>query len=305
MITDNGDQKQASRLERVSRSYDRSPGPLNEQLYKALKGAPGPSRKFCPNNELLRLIVVNSVVEELERHERALQIQKKTAAKATKKKQKGIQRFSNQAIEAGRSLKLGIRDRVISFEPKLERTMPLARQICGSHRSGLGQPRTYRKIFAILVMIEMPHKIKRFLKERVCDADLPLDSRVVSGKVKLFRRTICPDKRSLSREQIDEGGLLTRLLDRKAGKPLKCFRRWDSNRKGRFYETQWAMTAHIFNQSTPDNNRPVIHHQIQPEVVMPFISWVEIGHGAFSQVYKAEIHKDYHCFKIPEVPILS
>jgi len=314
VITDLGNHMYATQLQRSRQfptSYDRSPGPLNEKLHRAMREAPGLPGKFCPNIELLRLIEEESVAMELERHERALRIRKESASKASQKKQNRVLSLPNRAIEAGRSVGSGIRNRVLSIEHRSDKTVALARQICGSQPSEGGQRRTYRKIFAILVMIEMPHKIKHFLKEGIWDEDLPLTKRVVSGQFKLFRRRtsnmLTTEKTTLSGGQKSEGGLLAHLLDRrveKPEKPLRCFRGWDSNRRGKFEEKQWAMVAPFFGRGEPGDSRPVRHYRLQPQVVLPFTLWEGVGHGgAFGQVYKVEIHKEHHSFDIPEVLI--
>src|SRR5688500_9651906 len=64
------------------------------------------------------------------------------------------------------------------------------RRICGLPRSShsnttIKPPKCYKKVFAILMMIEKPGRISRFV-EGVCDADLPLLKRLRSKPGKPF-----------------------------------------------------------------------------------------------------------------------
>jgi hypothetical protein len=137
--------------------------------------------------------------------------------------------------------------------------------------------KSFRKIFAILLLIERPFRIWKFVDEAVCDADLPLmkvPRKNRPGAFKL-RRKNAPDV------------------------PLRCFKRWKRSTVLRFEEWQWAMLAPFFAMG---ERKHVKHYILQLEVILPFTSWEKIGHGGgFGQVFKANIHPDHHNFDDFEV----
>ncbi|OIW24583.1 kinase-like protein [Coniochaeta ligniaria NRRL 30616] len=130
--------------------------------------------------------------------------------------------------------------------------------------------KTYRGIFAILVLIGRPSRIRDFVEEEVCDADLPLEA---PNKAKPWdlRRKKVPDK------------------------PLHCFSRWRHNTVKSFEERQWTVYAPFLGQ---DERRLPLFFQIPHRTVLPFTKWErKYPAGGYGQVYRAEIHPDHHAFQ--------
>lgn len=141
---------------------------------------------------------------------------------------------------------------------------------------------SFRKIFAILVVIEKTPAIVKFLDQDVNDSDLPLEpvycppsGRLISG----FRRSKAKD-----------------------GKVnIKLFRDgWSTVQKMSFEEKQWTTLAPIFERS--DEDKTVLHYSsLGGKIPLPFLKGVsreeEFEHeGGGGRVFTARIHPDHHSF---------
>ncbi|KAF4816354.1 putative cyclin-dependent serine/threonine-protein kinase [Colletotrichum siamense] len=140
--------------------------------------------------------------------------------------------------------------------------------------------KSYQKVFAILALINKVDCIESFLRENVCDADLPLEKYIKEpGK----RRKFC--------------------LRRKKGphRQLNCFSSWDQITLRNFEQYQWATIPPFFTKGERKN---VKHYVLDPSTVLPFTftkdtnskSKVKEHRGGFSLVYQADIHPDHHNF---------
>ncbi|KAK4212329.1 kinase-like domain-containing protein [Rhypophila decipiens] len=162
----------------------------------------------------------------------------------------------------------------------------LAKKICGSNRSTMCPPspkpermtdeftsahgpRTYQRIFAVLVLLEKSLRIRRFIKEKVTDRDLPLTLRLSDEK--MFRRT-----------------------DKRQSNPLACFKGWSLPAKKRFEQVQWGVKAPYFCQGSDD--RPVLRFSFDSKVILPFTFREMVGEGAHGVVFKVCIHEGHHGF---------
>ncbi|KAI0095670.1 kinase-like domain-containing protein [Nemania sp. FL0031] len=126
------------------------------------------------------------------------------------------------------------------------------------------KPRSYRKVFAVLLLIERVCKIRRFVKEAVCDADLPL--------------------------VVDTGSFSLRRKGR-LDVPLRCFKGWTQSALTQFEERQWIVLAPHFSW----RRSPVIHHDFCNGIILPFTSWTKLKRASgMGQVFKVEIHADHH-----------
>ncbi|KAI3336767.1 kinase-like domain-containing protein [Xylariaceae sp. AK1471] len=156
-----------------------------------------------------------------------------------------------------------------------------AETICGNSRStpvidGHDReiPKCYRKIFAILLLIDEPRAIRKFVREGVCDAHLPL-VKVPAGKsTKAF---------SLG---IKEGDKPIRL---------KCFNGWQRQALQRFEQRQWKVLVPFFGDERPHD---VI--QLEEDTILPFTYREHIRTGSQSKIFKVRIHTDYHNFNDDE-----
>lgn len=129
--------------------------------------------------------------------------------------------------------------------------------------------KTYRKIFAILTYIGRAPAIWHFVDEEVCDADLPLiKSSAANATNHCFK-----------------------LQGRQTTKSLRCFGDWEDGIVAKFVEHQWIFLAPSFTLS---NDPTVIHHNFQPEEILPFTHWAkEAKSGGSGEVFKASLHNDH------------
>jgi len=209
---------------------------LDHRLLIALAREPWTNRKFLPRGELDRLVTQRSMERELSR----------------------ISKHSWRS-----SVQFGVE-------------MPPGDEAAGHGQTGQGhgdastQPdgKYYQQVFAILLLIDRPQKIWSFVKEQVCDADLPLEDNMLD----LRRR-----------------GKVTTAL--------KCLR--ESFDIHRFLECQWYLLAPVFRKPNGRADQHIVASRYQ---VLPFTAWKDVGRqGGFAQVYKAEIHHDHHEFDANDV----
>lgn len=245
-----------TRKRSIPLSYDGSDGKLHGQLFHSLcvlKEAFN-GKGFIPKQQLLKLVNESAVEHELIRYEASL------------RKRHKIWRLPSTAAPA------------TADEIKAE-----ARKICGPFKQVESsekvkdehQPeqKSYQKILAILLLIEQPSKIRTFMEEGVCDADLPL--------VKGPRSNGHPGSISLCRRDDP----LT---------PLQCFKSWRHSRIIKFEEWQWALLAPFFAWGSRKN---VPHYLLPPKTILPFTKFTKIKEsGGFGQVYEALIHHEHHTF---------
>jgi len=178
-----------------------------------------------------------------------------------------------------------IRKRIRTYnfkEPKLtdDEITKLAAKICGASE----ERKSYRKILAILLLIDRPSRITHFVDEGVSDQDLPLE----------IVETL--STRPLRRRSFD----LRRRGDPLA-KPLRCFmcpRKWRKSTVERFEKYQWSLLAPFLSQDGPR----LFRFKIPDKAILPFERWERIGQqGGFSHVYEAEIHPDHHGFHVQDL----
>ncbi|KAF5008605.1 hypothetical protein FDECE_5139 [Fusarium decemcellulare] len=222
-------------------AYPQEEGKLQRRLCKTINktGVRG-GRKFLPNCQLERLVNTKSVRKALGR--------------------RGLHR-----------LRLSMSQTDIDAR---------ARQICGSSDMP-GDDRdsgtvTFKKIFAILLLIDCQSKITDFIDEQVCDDDLPLHKAWENGKRKCFRLT-------------------------RKGKEdtLKCFSKWDRGDITRFEEKQWSLLAPFFARG--DENS-LVRYNLPDDAILPFTFYEKIeSHEGLNSVFKAQIHPSHHGFGSREI----
>jgi hypothetical protein len=136
--------------------------------------------------------------------------------------------------------------------------------------------RIFRKVFALLVMVEMSSSIPHFLEEDVSDLDLSLNSVKMGGIVELYRRD--------------------------SAEPLQCFRHpgWSIVKLRNFEKDQWTLLAPFFSQG---DNGEVRHYILHDEHILPFVASDETIEanaeyfGGYAKVTMAHIHPDHHNFQ--------
>ncbi|KAI0103826.1 kinase-like domain-containing protein [Nemania sp. FL0031] len=145
-------------------------------------------------------------------------------------------------------------------------------------------PVSYRKIFAILALVEKTGAIPMLIDEGVDDAKLPLVVFKREGKFELGYKKIDPT-----------GGVSIELLH--------CFKDWTRQKKDEFRHYQWSMLAPVFEEGKYNLVRHyVIYHQNQ----LPFIHQDDTtqdseydgsnDEGGGGRVTMVNIHPHHHRF---------
>ncbi|KAK4112894.1 kinase-like protein [Canariomyces notabilis] len=135
----------------------------------------------------------------------------------------------------------------------------IVERVCGS----------FKRVFALLVLMKKAQTITEFLQEEVCDIDLPLSCEWSNEHLFLYRRT-------------------------DPGLPLACVREWYDYEIEYFTDRQWAVLAPIF----ADHQTP---YELSDHAILPFVaedsySRNEEVFGGYSSVRKVKIHPDHHRF---------
>jgi hypothetical protein len=260
-----------------SSTRERTSGILLDALIESYKDSEiGRQESFLPLTELLQLITPVSVRQELER--RDLFVDKRS--KKTSRSEMGLgARLRTQASHAV----------LLRSENKLNN---LSHHVCGE--------KPHRKLFAILIILGMPWKIKDLINASLSDADLPLDTCEVKETFYLCHR------QSLKRGEYDQQKHPTfprsRMRKAKAPHPpyIKVFQKWEESKRRDFYDKQWIVMAPYFDRGQ-DPNRPIVHHKLRSKTILPFLSYEFIGRGGFGEVFKVEIHSGHHNFNDSDV----
>lgn len=141
--------------------------------------------------------------------------------------------------------------------------------------------RTFRKVFALLVLVDSSPTIIRCLDSEhgICDQDLPLTLHRRADKLpELFRR------------------------GDKSCEPIKCFSSWSSPKLEIFYQYQWWFLAPFFS---PDDDGIVKHYILHDNHILPYIESQEQEQqlvdkmGGYGEVRMVHIHPDHHEFRDP------
>ncbi len=260
VITDLGEELAGlhqTRTDSNPTTADLTPGRLADQLSLARY-----KHRFVPLGQLQRLINTDAVEQQLEKLERSLLKRVKhlmRPASTRDKLQDGLQ------AEARRICGKGDQSCPVYYNKRDSEVDPSPQ---------LPSEKRFQKIMAILLLIDRPSKIRLFVKEGVCDADLPLA---------WVQTTSYPHKRWALRRRKDHD---TRL---------RCFDNWSQLRLDQFERTQWAVHVPFFARR-PDDPKKVQHYDLPDRVVMPWAVFETHARGGSSQVYKSEIHPEHHNF---------
>ena len=259
IITDLGHRQHAlyvlkSQRQSNNSNQDNNGLSLKEQLRLATIPVPsfgGPQGSgFIPIGQLIELINESSIQQTFRRSNSGLRLSKKNApSKKTK--------LPSEAV----------------------------RKICGSDQSR--EPSTsekdlhpiniFRKIFAILVLIDKPRYIEKFIEDGICDAHLPLG--IYNTRTILSKSWLCRN-------------------DTSTAVRLRCSEKWSNNSIRQFYKSQWIVLSPFFKLE--DDGKPR-HLKVPNDAVLPFESIEHAGKGGFGDVYKIRIHPDHHNFSSSEV----
>jgi hypothetical protein len=158
-----------------------------------------------------------------------------------------------------------------------------AEVVCGEtevmHR-GKVKIRTFRKVFALLVIVETTSSLPLFIEEDVSDLDLPLISIQDQGSSRLCRRDISGEPSPI---------------------PLACFQQpvWSPVKLRNFQEYQWKLLAPFFSRG---NDGDIKHYALQDQHILPFLPLENEEEdnaqrtGGFGKVLMVRIHEDHHNF---------
>ena len=133
---------------------------------------------------------------------------------------------------------------------------------------------TFRKIFALLVLIEAVSSVADFVREGVTDQDLPLVKHERTGE-----------------------------LYRKGGQfcvPRGCFKGWSPLKLENFQRYQWWLLATYF--SPPDDDGVVKNYKLQDQHILPFLTPGNAltqpidKTGGYGRVVMVNIPSDHHNF---------
>ncbi|WQF89421.1 Putative protein kinase [Colletotrichum destructivum] len=171
-----------------------------------------------------------------------------------------------------------------------------AEAVCNEQHVDLGggkhRTRSFRSVFAILVLIGKSNSIGMFMKENVSDLDLPLKTRDDPSR---------PECYDLYRKNSEGNPHVM---------PLDCSNDWSPGEREQFYQQQWKMLAPFFFLSAYNH----VNHYPLTEEHLPFIKCQNdyLGYvhrstddgqsqdgeirGGTSQVYMVWIHPDHHNF---------
>lgn len=129
--------------------------------------------------------------------------------------------------------------------------------------------RSFRKIFAILILIKQEQRIYDFLNYELDDSTLPL-TKIGKDSAPYHLAAYKADQRSHHR----------------------VFRGWGSSDVKAFDDWQWQLSAPFFKK---EENGKCLHYRFTDRVVLPFSNIIELGSkGAFGRVYKLDIDPRHH-----------
>ncbi|KAM0420961.1 hypothetical protein ACHAPT_011204 [Fusarium lateritium] len=142
------------------------------------------------------------------------------------------------------------------------------------------KPKSYLKIFAILVLIERVSCIGDFIKEGVDDSALPLRRVEVKARVPKFE--LRPRPQDSTR--------------------LACFKRWNQVQLMQFDDWQWTVMAPFFSRAVDGK---VMRYRFPDSTILPFSKEKrqpgdpldeQEFEGGFGKVSKVFIHPEHHNF---------
>ncbi|KAK8000983.1 kinase-like domain-containing protein [Apiospora marii] len=157
-----------------------------------------------------------------------------------------------------------------------------AKCVCRDKKSELPDGRTklksFKSIFALLVLFRKPAEIIDFLKEDVSDIDLPLVSHGGTHHIGRRNRMFKPGEEE------------TTLLG--------CFFKWSRIESESFLNYQWMMISPFFKESQYND---VQHYELHENHILPWIASDEDDYfeqqGGFGTVFPVRIHKEHHNFR--------
>jgi serine/threonine protein kinase len=149
--------------------------------------------------------------------------------------------------------------------------------------NGRVRQRSYRSIFAILVLAERSSFILSFIEEQVSDLDLPL------VPVKECRNLIGMRRRSSGPNQSPQP-LLDSFNDED----------WSPSSREQFDRYQWYMLAPFFSKG---RHGQINHYPLHDHHILPFVTWNQAeddnaeSQGGYGRVIMVKLHPAHHKLK--------
>lgn len=219
---------------------------LNEAIYKTSQARTHRKQNgFVPGKELEQILNENTVLQELNKIEQSVFKRIKFWRKTR----------SSQELQQETKVICGI---------------PFATSL--DHSQDYISFDRYRKIFAILLLINRPGAIRKFIREGLCDAHLPLVKAPVERNVGKF--ILCVRGAS---NTVDTSFFLD----------------WKRHTVVLFEQTQWMVLAHLF-----DGSKPYDLVVLPDETIIPFTYQEYQYAGAHGEIYKIRIHPEHHNFEV-------
>ena len=138
---------------------------------------------------------------------------------------------------------------------------------------------SFRRIFAILVMIQQPREILTFINNNITDHDLPLVKGRSGAKGSYdLRRKVQPHT------------------------TLRCLQHWSSFLVNSFDEYQWTLLSPFFSRG---NKGTVRFYPLDDRTILPFVEDSsrdssfgndEDFQGGHGSVFRVKIHRSHHAF---------
>lgn len=154
-----------------------------------------------------------------------------------------------------------------------------ARRVCGTISLGEEKPETFRKIFAILVLMRRGWEVVLFVNSGVSDASLPLE------------------------EIQDENNLPSLRHPSDPATPLSFLADWTCIEHEDFERRQWTMLAPFFARSPGQKHSHF--YQLTNKDILPWTSKEGPIHGGgYSEIFRVAIHPCHNGFDISRVGCL-
>lgn len=149
-------------------------------------------------------------------------------------------------------------------------------------RDGRVKLKSYKPVFALLVMFNKTSEILDILGEDVSDLDLPLVE-IVEG--------------SYGRHRIGRRSRVHKIHSPDTNVHLWCFSKWSRVESESFLRYQWMMLAPFFRESEYND---VQHYELHDSHILPWIDRADDEYfehqGGFGTVFPVHIHPEHHNF---------
>lgn len=150
-----------------------------------------------------------------------------------------------------------------------------ARRVCDAQLppDGTGTDRGFKKMFAILLLLDRGWEIVLFVDADINDSQLPLKAVYVNGYNSTPRMRLASDP----------------------DVPLACLSGWSAMMHELFEQTQYSMLAPFFARGA---RRQAKFYQLSEKVVLPWIKEERSNReGGYGWISKVEIHSSHHNFE--------